>query len=114
MAVTSDPETWKEGQVARFHKLHYDTIRRVRLESISTPHGTEEVGTYEVDGKARPCLILDYEDPFFRVWWCARPRDGRESRQVRCPGTQERPFSFRLGHSWVDWVHIKLAVPTGH
>jgi len=109
--ATRQEKNWCVGEVAWFAKLHYDTIQwheEVIERDCDSP--VETIRWYHIEGKLRPCLILEIEHDHFLVW-CATTKKKAARSYIPLEGVhglKSRGF-LELDHEAIRWIHRNLA-----
>ncbi len=114
MAEEPDTRTWREGDLAYFTKLHYDRANYLGCEERPYRHGMETIRYYEMEGKARPCLIIQAGERGSFLVWCSTGQDKTDDENyIEVLGVQGEKLKkrsyLRKDHSEIRWIHRKLA-----
>ena len=106
MAVTQWSD-FRVGDVVTVGKLHYDSLRKDKEPILRKGrYGIETIWQFHVEGKFRPCLILEVSSNCFRVWYAtAHPKGDTPHIKLRgVQGLKEESFLEKVPEK-IDWVH---------
>ncbi len=111
MPFDTDTRTWSDGDVAYFFKLHSDTAECVGSGTCRCKEDGEEewIQNFCVEGKKRPCIILQKNGRWFRVWnGTTKSKTG--SRRFRVsPDKHLREITVALEVRAIETSHERLA-----
>src|SRR5271155_3181157 len=107
MTTEQGTPQWCKGGVGSFAKLHYKTFKCVGEFRRRLRDRMETVKRFCIEGKYRPCLILQVQDDYYRVWCATTQRKDSCIPLKDVQGLDGDGF-LTLDPTEIYWIHKRL------